>query len=294
MRVLAIGFSQDFAASALPSEHDMFSMPESIGHLKHLRYFAFHTSWSCRVILPSTLTKLYHIQVLDFEENLKVVCPSADLINLRHVFCGSELKFPNIGSLISLQTLPGFTARNKKGYEVQQLKDLNKLNGKLYINGLGNVKSKEEALEANLPAKERLTFLSLSWGDGDGDPRCSPEVEAEVLEGLCPPVGLEKLRIWNYGGSRYPNWMVGKQNGGPKDLQELFFYEWSQLGPAPDLEAFIHLRSLRLFHCSWEALPGNMERLLSLKRLDIYNCLKIRSLPILPQYAKPPSTLPMI
>lgn len=131
------------------------------------------------------------------------------------------MSFPNIGRLSSLQTIPDFTVRNEQGYEVKHLRDLNKLRGILRIYGLRNVKSKEEALEANLGAKERLTKLALYWvGD---DTRCSPEVEAEVLEGLCPSVGLEALSISDYKGSRYPDWMVGKQNVGPKNLQELWF-----------------------------------------------------------------------
>nr|AKC34069.1 NRC1-like protein [Triticum aestivum] len=118
------------------------------------------------------------------------------------MFCWPNLKFPNLGRLISLQTLPCFTVSNEQGYEIRQLRDLNKLQGRLRIKGLQNVKSKEEALEANLAAKERLTELSFEWDD---DTRCSSEVEAEVLEGLCPPAGLQKLDIFGYRGSRYPD-----------------------------------------------------------------------------------------
>jgi hypothetical protein len=77
--------------------------------------------------------------------------------------------------------------------------------------------------------------------------------------------------------------MVGNQNNGPKDLQELELFGWSQLGPAPKLEVFIHLRSLWLWDCKWDALPSNMEHLTSLKRVTIYLCLNIRWLPTLPQ-----------
>jgi hypothetical protein len=164
------------------------------------------------------------------------------------------------------------------------LRYLNRLRGQLHIKSLENVKSIEEALEVDLAAKERLTCLSMSWGGWwSGDSRCSPEVEAEVLEGLCPPVGLEVLSIESYKGSVYPNWMVGSKNGGPKKLQELCLAKWSQLGPAPALEAFIHLRKLKLLLCSWNALPANMEHLSSLKALYIIGCLNVRSLPTLPQ-----------
>jgi hypothetical protein len=158
----------------------------------------------------------------------------------------------------------------------------------MVIRGLENVKSKEEALEANLAAKERLTHVSLRWGDDtkwcSDDTRCSPEVEAEMFDGLCPPVRLESLEINGYKGSRYPDWMVGKQNGYPKDLQQLEFRFFNQRGPAPELgEAFPHLRLLKLVRCDWDALPGNMEHLTALKELEIRQCRNILSLPTLPQ-----------
>ena len=131
------------------------------------------------------------------------------------MFCSGDSKFANLGWTISLQTLPYLTVSNEQGYEIRQLRDLKKLR-RLVIRGLENVKSKEEALEANLAAKERLTELKLVWF-GDNDTRCSPEVEAEVLEGLCPPVGLQELVIRGYKGSRYPDWMVGKQSGGLRE-----------------------------------------------------------------------------
>ena len=195
------------------------------------------------------------------------------------MFCSGDSKFANLGWPISLQTLPYLTVSNEQGYEIRQLRDLKKLR-RLVIRGLENVKSKEEALEANLAAKERLTKLTLEWGGGT---RCSPEVEAEVLAGLCPPVGLQKLEIRGYRGSRYPDWMVGKQSGGPEGLRNLYLEGCSQLGPGPQFEAFPHLRVLQIWFCSWDSLPGNMEHLTLLKKLKIMGCENIRSLPTLPE-----------
>ncbi|XP_044352180.1 uncharacterized protein [Triticum aestivum] len=255
-----------------------FSVPESISQLKHLRYLAFRINHQCTVLLPGALNKLQHIQQLDFGSCNILGSTSLDLLNLQHIICGA-MKFPNIGKLTSLQTIPGFTASNEQGCELKQLRDLNKLHGSLRIVGLENVKSKEEALEANLAAKERLAELKLHW-EGDDDTGCSPEVEAEVLEGLCPHVGLKTLHIYSYEGSRCPNWMVGKQNVG---LQELLLYGWNQLGPAPEIAVFPCLRILCLCDSSWEALPDDMEHLMLLKELDIIRCENIRSLPTLPR-----------
>jgi hypothetical protein len=160
------------------------------------------------------------------------------------------------------------------------LKQLNKLEGSLIITGLENVRGKEEATEASVAHKDRLTNLVFEWDDRS----CSSEVEAEVLEGLCPSKYLERLRINNYQGSTYPNWMVSKQNGGPEHLRNLWFYNCSRLEPAPELfEVFGHLYWFRLWFSNWDALPDNMEQLTLLQVLDINGCPNIRLLPALPQ-----------
>ncbi|KAF6986978.1 hypothetical protein CFC21_004658 [Triticum aestivum] len=277
LRVLIIHFS-----NTIFEDHDrIFSFPKSVGQLKHLRYLGFRSSaWA--VILPSTLNKLHHIQELDFG-CLSIVNPkfTGCLINLLHIIC-QFCYFPHIGRMISLKTLPHFRVRDEEGYEVEQLRYLNKLRGTLMIDGLENVKSKEQADQANLAVKEQLTELYLVWARGGGT-RCSPKDEAEVLEGLCPPVGLQSLTICCYDGSRYPDWMVGRHNCGPKDLQQLHFWRCNQTAPCLELETFHHLRELWLIYCSWDTLPDNMENLTSLKLLRIFKCLNIRSLPTLPK-----------
>jgi hypothetical protein len=155
------------------------------------------------------------------------------------------------------------------------------LRGKLTIFGLENVKSKGQALQANLAAKQ-LTELSLSWSSY-GHRRSSPEVQSGVLEGLCPHVQLRKLALWNFVGCRYPDWMVGKDRGGPKCLQELRLCICSQPAAFGLAKAFPHLRVLQFIYCSWDALPGNMDHLTSLKELAINSCHNIQSLPSLPQ-----------
>ncbi|XP_037445595.1 uncharacterized protein LOC119315029 [Triticum dicoccoides] len=277
LRVLIIHFS-----NTIFEDHDrIFRFPKSVGQLKHLRYLGFRSSaWA--VILPSTLNKLHHIQELDFG-CLSIVNPkfTGCLINLLHIIC-QFCYFPHIGRMISLKTLPCFIIKDEEGYEVKQLRKLNKLRGRLIIYGLQNVKSKEEAGQANLAVKGQLTELYLVWAHGGGT-RCNPKDEAEVLEGLCPPVGLQSLTICCYEGSRYPDWMVGQHNGNPKDLQQLHFWRCNQTAPCLEVETFRHLHELWLIYCSWDALPDNMEHLTSLKLLKIVECLNIRSLPTLPQ-----------
>ncbi|KAF7081984.1 hypothetical protein CFC21_085874 [Triticum aestivum] len=276
LRVLAIDLSW---ANTGPN----FSLPESISQLKHLRYLSF-IAYSCMVILPIALAKLHHIQMLDFVDCEFLGFGSTGLINLRHLFLRTKVKCPNIGRLVSLQTVPTFEVRNEQGYEVKQVSDLNKLRGRLEISGLENVTSKEEALEANLAAKEGLTYFKLKWHGGDDSTRCSPEVEAEVLEGLRHPVGLEVLDIEHFKGSSYPDWMLSAQNGERKDpqLHTLRFSFCGPRGPGPELAAFPCLRVLVLYDCIWDALPDNLEQLKSLKLLIIHHCVNIKALPTLP------------
>ncbi|EMS60055.1 hypothetical protein TRIUR3_09228 [Triticum urartu] len=275
LRVLAINSS--LVKDASIGYPKTFSVPDSVGELKHLRYLAFRTDTECTVILPSSLNRLYQMQLLDFGRCRDLVFSCGDLINLRHVFSGSGSRISNISGLDSLQTIPEFEVSPfLEGQQAKQLRYLNRLSGKLIISGLGSVKSREEALEVDLTAKKRLTDLTLSFIG-------SSKVAAEVLEVLCPPVGIEKLEIRGYQGLVYPSWMVGRQNGGPEKLHKLELFSWSQPGSAPELKAFIHLHELDLIYCCWNGLPGNMEHLSSLKKLWIQACLNLRTLPTLPQ-----------
>ncbi|CAM0958883.1 unnamed protein product [Alopecurus aequalis] len=250
-------------------------IPKAIDQLKHLRYLCFRACYRCTVILPCTLSKLYRIQLLHFGCANILKFTFVDLVNLRHIVCATT-EFPNMGRRISLQTIPSFIIRNEQGYEKKQLRDLNKLRGILHIIGLEKVHSKKQALEANLSAKKRLTTLTLSWTSRD----CSRDVQTEVLEGLCPPVRLERLEIEYYNGLKYPDWMMGTKNGGLKNLQQLRLWECER--PSELALAFPQLRVLELWFCSWDALPGNMNSLTSLKELVIVRCLNIQSLQTLP------------
>uniref|UniRef100_A0ACD5V9Y3 Uncharacterized protein n=1 Tax=Avena sativa TaxID=4498 RepID=A0ACD5V9Y3_AVESA len=263
----------------------VFVIPRTIDHLKHLRHLALMLPVNSKLNLPGTLTKLYHLRVLNFRGCSELVFPHdidvGKLSNLRHLsLCFPKMTFPNIARLTSLQTLELFKVRIELGYEIKQLRNLNKLQGHLTIADVGNVKSKNEAHEANLAAKTRLTELKLVWEHGTA----SPEVEAEVLEGLCPPMGLKNLEIMGYQGLEYPSWMVGVQNGAPEYLNTLLLCKCYQLGPAPELfKCFIHLRELVIWRSCWEYFPDNVKDLKWLKILTIEICLNLKSLPELPR-----------
>ncbi|KAM3258838.1 hypothetical protein ACQJBY_050553 [Aegilops geniculata] len=273
----------------IASDQGMLSVPESIGQLRHLRYLAFMTRYGSdsRLVLPGTLTKLYHMHVLDFGNISDLVFDSCEdmfsLINLRHIIQVQFREIRSIGRLTLLRTLETFEVRKEQGCELKELSDLNQLCGKLRIMGLQNVESQQEALEANLADKEGLRTLELWWNYDETAELKEKEVQTEVLEGLCPPKLLESLTIYCYDGLRYPSWMMGRHNGGPKYLNTLSLHYCStELGPELG-GSCSHLRSLYIFSCSWDTLPDHMEHLTSLKDLNLERCWTIRSLPKLPQ-----------
>ncbi|XP_071679305.1 putative disease resistance protein RGA4 [Lolium perenne] len=268
-------------------EEDLVSLdvrvPACIGQLTHLRYLAlrarlFHIRLQ-RIILPATFTKLYHMQILDFDCFEIVVFSSSEdicgLINLRHVLLSEDVDIPSIGKLTSLLSMKVFNVRKQQGHELEQLENLNKLRGQLWIKGLENVESKAEAFKANLAGKEGLSALKMSWQSGEA----SSEAQAEVLEGLYPPKDLKSLIFEGYQGPRYPSWM---HDGGLKHVNHLYLFECIPQ-PGPELVAFCaRLRELVIEHCRWGALPDYVEYLTSLQSLKISYCQNIRSLPTLP------------
>jgi hypothetical protein len=283
LRVLAVKYTFDKIRGSI-----VFEIPPTVGHLRHLRHLALVLPSASKLILQRTLTKLNHLQNLKFEGyDVLEFPPDIDvgkLSNLRHISMDSRgTTFPNIGRLTSLKTLERFRVSIEHGYKIKQLRDLNKLQGRLTIADVGNVKSKNEAHEANLAAKTRLAELKLMWNHRY-DGTTPPEVEAEVLEGLCPPRGLKSLEIYEYRGLTYPSWMMGVQNSGPKYINTLLLGKCYQLGPAPELfECFIHLRELTIWGSCWEYFPDNVKDLKWLKSLTIEICLNLKLLPELPR-----------
>ncbi|KAF7092731.1 hypothetical protein CFC21_095190 [Triticum aestivum] len=224
LRVLTIETSW-----TLIDEISVFEIPAAIGHLKHLWYLTL-VFYEAALYLPKTVDSLYHLQVLMFGYASDVEVSSdinmGNLTNLRHIIGGEiTMHIPNIGRLISIQTIETFDVRREHWYELKQLRDLNKLRGSLTIQNLENVESKKEAHEAKLAAKKGLTELRLFWVN---DRACTPGVQAEVLEGLCPPKDLKSLEVWRYQSLRYPSWTLGEQNGGQKHLHELIFHDCSR------------------------------------------------------------------
>ncbi|XP_029122930.2 putative disease resistance protein RGA4 [Elaeis guineensis] len=283
-------------------------LPE-IGHLIHLRYLDL--SSNSFEMLPSSLTMLYHLQVLNLR-NCKICSLPSDinkLIKLRHLKAESDVvsTIANIGKLTSLKELSLFEVDENRGNHIKELENMSHLGGQLHIKCLDVVKTREEANKAHLDEKYYLKGLQLEWASE------SDNVE-EVLEGLQPPDNLKELTIKRYSGTRSPTWL------GPRWLSDLtsihlsYCERWNVLPPLGQLQ---HLKALHMeglnavtqighqlygndgivfpslevltfkFMSRWEVWLGVVEGRRSfprLRKLSIASCPELKRLPVLSMF----------
>ncbi|AES69765.1 putative P-loop containing nucleoside triphosphate hydrolase, leucine-rich repeat domain, L [Medicago truncatula] len=183
-------------------------LPDSIGSLVQLRYLDL----SCTKIksLPEIICNLYYLQtlILSFCSNLSELPEHVGkLINLRHLdidFTGITEMPKQIVELENLQTLTIFlVGKQNVGLSVRELARFPKLQGKLFIKNLQNVIDVVEAYDADLKSKEHIEELTLQWGVETDDSL----KEKDVLDMLIPPVNLNRLNIYFYGGTSFPSWL---------------------------------------------------------------------------------------
>ncbi|KAI0503710.1 hypothetical protein KFK09_014648 [Dendrobium nobile] len=224
---------------------------KEIGNLIHLRYLKLYDT--NLTMLPKSLSNLYHLQYIICEWPGKPegddFLPSGinNLSNLRYVklprnsiswICG-------IRKLKYLQEVDMFDLRDVSGYKIGERENMNDL-CKLGINCLENVKDGEEARNAQLREKRRLTDLTLCWSDNHID-STNKDLDENVLDNLHPPKCLRNLSIERYMGARSAIWMN-------------------------NVNPFFNLEKIELSDCSeWETLPpfGQLPFLKSLRLLNM-------------------------
>ncbi|XP_020691528.1 disease resistance protein RGA2-like [Dendrobium catenatum] len=191
--------------------YDQLEMiPEEIRYLKHLRYFKTEGLEFTR--LPRSLSNLYLLRYIILDTWMLIV-PEDDFLpsdinnlsNLRYMKLPKNYNLWILGirKLKSLQKLDMFYLRNEKGYRIDELKHLNDL-CKLGINCLEYVKDVEEARNAQLCEKRRLTDLTLCWNTTYSR---NTDLDENVLDNLQPPKCLRNLSIERYMGVRSAIWM---------------------------------------------------------------------------------------
>ncbi|XP_037467569.1 disease resistance protein RGA2-like [Triticum dicoccoides] len=231
--------------------------PESLPHyfpkLIHLRYLKISPSeFGSEVTFPSTLSRFYHLQLLDlsdwYDQSVKLPNDINRLTNLCHFIAEREVhsNVPEVGKMKYLKELKEFHVKKESvGFELSELGDLTELGGELSIYNIGNVATKEEAMKAKLVSKGDLETLRLVWGGLDAS---EPSDElSDVLDGLEPHPNLQSLGIENHGGSVGPHWLCGHMSIKMLVSLHLEGVSWAILPPFGQL---LHLRSLKLINIS--------------------------------------------
>nr|GEZ99128.1 NB-ARC domains-containing protein [Tanacetum cinerariifolium] len=112
-----------------------------------------------------------------------------------------------IGELKTLQTLSKIVIGGENDFSVNQLKDLNNLQGEISFKGLDKVLNIMEARVASL-SLNRITVLKVEWDDESDDGSREQIARKEVLDALKPyEYTLKKLVIVNYLGLGFPKWV---------------------------------------------------------------------------------------
>ncbi|XP_077215837.1 putative disease resistance protein RGA3 [Tasmannia lanceolata] len=252
-------------------------LPDSIGKLKYLRYLDL--SSTTIATLPESIGRLYNLQTLKLcycEQLAELPKSTSNLINLRHLALeGCKISTPpELGKLISLQTLTIFVVGKESGCGIRELKNLTELRGNIHISNLENVIDGKECKEANFKKKQHLDELTLGWSNNN--PR-DVAVDEEVLEGLEPHTNLKTLKILSYGGVSFPRWMM---SGNLTNLNTVSLVGCLNCQQLPPLGQLPFLKKLEidgidgLKHVEGEFIGGSnkvIKGFPSLEKLDLVN-----------------------
>ncbi|XP_048566642.1 uncharacterized protein LOC125546422 isoform X2 [Triticum urartu] len=222
------------------------SLLHNISKLVHLRYLRVASTYGIQKHLPRSISRFYHLRVLDisgWNGPHSSLGDIANLVKLRHFLlppyaCDDEYSefhsnICNVGRLHNLQELRSFEVRRESsGFELRELGKLEELGGSLAIHSLEKALA-NEAHDAKLSYKNRLHKLTLSWKKGR--PNVSPDLEDQVLESLRPHSNLHDLCIDGHGGPTCPTWLGTNLSTKGLEALRLKHTDWEFLPPLGEL-----------------------------------------------------------
>ncbi|XP_031257420.1 putative disease resistance RPP13-like protein 1 [Pistacia vera] len=186
-------------------------LPASIGNWIHLRYLNF--SYTRIKSLPESTSQLFNLQTLLLKHCsylVKLPCNMRYLTNLYYLDISGQNSLKEMPSrmkeLKNLRMLTNFIVGKEPSLNLEDLKSLSFLQGKLHISKLENVNSVTQMGGPILSNKKDLKMLLLEWGSKFDGSKVERVVE-DVLEMLKPHSNLEKLTIRSYGGLVFPSWL---------------------------------------------------------------------------------------
>ncbi|XP_078161757.1 putative disease resistance protein RGA3, partial [Carex rostrata] len=156
------------------------SLPKNIGDLIHLRCLQLQNSNIQE--LPKSVGDLYNLQTLGLRncyslrklpKEIKCLQKLLHLdLHLDHVVPNDDQRLesmpPYIGLLTNLRVLSRFVVSKRKHCGLNELRNLNSLQGGLSISNLDLVKNSNDAIEANLQEKRHIERLELLWRGNGG------------------------------------------------------------------------------------------------------------------------------
>ncbi|GLT33625.1 hypothetical protein SLA2020_081960 [Shorea laevis] len=230
--------------------YQISKLPDFVEKLKHIRYIDLsHTKIKS---LPESMGSLLFLQTLllsSCKELSELPTTIGNLIDLYHLDITntpSLQEMPSeIGNLKNLITLSKFIVGKASGMmmRLSALKNLSQLRGRLSILDLESVSHVQDAVEASLDKIHGLEELVLEgWWIAPHNDR-----DESVLDWLKPHSNLKSLKISQYGGRSFPNWVS-------------------------DPLLFLNLSSMELSCCQSTLLPS-LGRLPVLKKL-VVECME--------------------
>ncbi|XP_078158976.1 putative disease resistance protein RGA3 isoform X2 [Carex rostrata] len=278
---------------------NLAELPESLCQIKALRKLSLI---DCRQLeeLPSDIGSLTKLQTLEISNN------------------GVSYLPPSLSKLVGIQALKVVL----KCENIEWLKNFPDLRGTLYLCELNNVPNSMDLKCANLESMVNLEYLILAWDFSyiqhiDGSVfhlsiKSGENIIVDnqscfsVMDSLRPHPNLIKLRIEDYSGITFPEWIGRlcklkylyitlceslqflKAESLPLQLEELKINACRQLISVPGIQKLKSLAKLSINYCENlcsfmdQSLDGGsslgLTHLASLRILKISNCFKLQVL----------------